>query len=80
MTVGTGALMKMDCGGGASLPPMLNWGTAGRACRGPHIEITGPSTCLLGFGEVERKTDSAEVSAVLSAFEFSPHRAASGHS
>lgn len=58
--------MKMDCGGGASLPPML--------------EIRGPTTCPLGCGEVERRTDSAGISEVLSVFEFSPHRAASDHS
>lgn len=68
-----------SCGGGASLPPRLSLGTAGVLAQFPHLEIRDPATCPLGC-ELERRTDTAGVPAVLSGFEFSPHRAISDHS
>lgn len=67
-------------GEGLRCPPGSTWAQQAVLGQFPHLEMRDPGTRLLGCGEVEMRTDTAEVSAVLSVFEFSPQRAISDHS
>lgn len=79
MTVVTRALQVAGRKGRRCLPG-FPWAQQAILAQFPHLEIRDPTTCPLGCGEVERRTDTAGVPAVLSGFEFSPLRAISDHS